>query len=120
MTFTFSIFLIFPMSDAYGTLAWEVNVSVVALKYKIQNEEKFIHVTWTHLPAFHASPTCGFAVFKTHEAKAMQTKHMSECLRGSREASNPLTELQFKALSYFLKIDIQQHPQQMNSIQHGF
>lgn len=43
----------------------------------------------THIPAFQVSPTCGFAVFSTHEANAIQTRHMSDCLRGSREASNP-------------------------------
>lgn len=44
---------------------------------------------FTYIPAFQASPTCGFAVFSTHEANAIQTRHISDCLRGSREASNP-------------------------------
>lgn len=43
-----------------------------------------------NIPAFQASPTCGFAVFRTHEANAMQTRHMSDCFRGRRGASNPL------------------------------
>lgn len=42
-----------------------------------------------YIPAFHASPACGLADFNTQEAKAMHTKHMSDCLRGRREASNP-------------------------------
>lgn len=42
-----------------------------------------------NIPAFQASPTCGFAVFRTQEANAMQTRHMSDCLRGRRGVSNP-------------------------------
>lgn len=42
-----------------------------------------------YIPAFQASPACGLADFNTQEANAMQTKHMSDCLRGRREASNP-------------------------------
>lgn len=43
-----------------------------------------------NIPVFQASPTCGFAVFRTHDANAMQTRHMSDCLRGRRGASNPI------------------------------
>ena len=42
--------------------------------------------TTGNLPAFQASPTCGSADLSTHEAKAMQTKHISDCLRGTRDA----------------------------------
>lgn len=45
----------------------------------------------TNLPAFQASPTCGFAVFSTHEANAIQTRHMSDCLSGRNGTSNPET-----------------------------
>lgn len=47
------------------------------------------HPDAAHVPAFQASPTCGFAVFSTHEANAMQTRHMSDCLSGRNGASNP-------------------------------
>lgn len=41
------------------------------------------------IPAFQASPTGGFADFSTHEANAIQTRHMSDCLRGKSGESNP-------------------------------
>lgn len=42
-----------------------------------------------NLPAFQASPTCGFTVFSTHEANAIQTRHMSDCFSGRNGTSNP-------------------------------
>ena len=42
-----------------------------------------------NLPAFQASPTCGLADFSTHEANAMHTKHISDCLRGTRVGPRP-------------------------------
>lgn len=66
----------------------EVTTGVCKSKRKIQFAIPF--AIFYNIPAFQASPTCGFAVFRTHEANAMQTRHMSDCFRGRRGASNPL------------------------------
>lgn len=48
-----------------------------------------LHTVVIHPPAFQASPASGLAVFSTHEANAIQTKHRSDCFRGRKGASNP-------------------------------
>lgn len=46
---------------------------------------------WIYIPAFQVSAP-GLADLRTQEANAIQTKHMSACLRGKNGASNPTKE----------------------------
>lgn len=41
------------------------------------------------LPAFQVSADSGSADLSTHDAKAMQTKHMSDCLKRERMPARP-------------------------------
>lgn len=45
--------------------------------------------TWASIPAFQASAASGSEDFSTQEAKAMQTKHISDCLSLEKRPTCP-------------------------------
>lgn len=71
----------------------------------------YIHETKIYIPAFQVSAPEPVD-FSTHEAKAIQTKHMSACLRGRNGASNPINEaVKFRINS---ATPLNDQPKQMN------
>lgn len=56
------------------------------------------------IPAFQASAASGSEDFNTQEAKAMQTKHISDCFSVEKMPSRPVRDIKFcfGVFSFFL------------------
>lgn len=51
---------------------------------------------WVSVPAFQVSAASGSADLNTHDATAMQTKHISDCLKRAKTPPRPAREVTFQ------------------------